>query len=70
MKFDPEQKGLPVGQLQKGWSGAYLKKHPEAKDLIYQALGALADRQFGELTLATSNNRGGFRYRWVMPVTL
>ena len=38
-KLDPGQKGIPVGQLTKGWNGAYLKKHPETKDLIYQALG-------------------------------
>jgi len=69
MKYDPDQKGLPVGQLQRGWSGTYLKKHPETKDLIYQALGALSDRGLGELTTASSNNHGGFRYRWIQPVT-
>ena len=68
-KLDPEQKGIPVGQLQKGWNGAYLKKHPETKDLIYQALGALSDRGLGELTLSSGNNRG-FRYRWIKPVVV
>lgn len=68
MKYDPEQKGLAVGQLQRGWNGDYLKKHPQTKDLIYQALGALADRGLGELTLTSSNNHGGFRYRWTQPV--
>lgn len=67
MKLDPDQKGLPVGQLQKGWNGAYLKKHPETKDLIYQALGALADRDLGELSQGVSNN-SGFRYRWMKEV--
>jgi len=70
MKYDPDQKGLPVGQLQRGWNGTYLKKHPETKDLIYQALGALSDRGMGELTMASSNNHGGFRYRWIQPITV
>jgi len=68
-KLDPDQKGLPVGQLTKGWGGGWLRKHPEAKDQIYQALGALSDRGLGELSLS-KGNRGGFRYRWIAPVTL
>ena len=68
-KLDPDQKGIPVGQLTKGWNGAYLKKHPETKDLIYQALGALSDRGLGELMLS-SGNRQGFRYRWIEPVAV
>jgi hypothetical protein len=68
MKMDPEQKGIPVGQLTKAWNGAHLKKHPETKDHIYQALGALSDRNLGELLPGGSHNGGGFRYRWITPV--
>jgi hypothetical protein len=68
MKMDPDQEGIPVGQLTKAWSGAHLKKHPETKDHIYQALGALSDRNLGELLPGGSHNGGGFRYRWITPV--
>ena len=68
MKLDPDQKGLPLGQLQRGWSGAYLKKYPNIKDLLYQAVGALADRGLGELQHGDSNN-SGLRYRWIREVT-
>lgn len=68
MKMDPDQRGIPVGQLTKAWNGAYLKKHPETKDHIYQALGALSDRNLGELIPGGSHNSGGFRYRWLTPV--
>ena len=59
-----------MGQLTKAWSGSYMKKHPETKDLIYQALGALSDRGLGELKLSTSNRGHGFTYRWEKPVTI
>ncbi|WP_413746099.1 DUF3987 domain-containing protein [Synechococcus sp. MIT S9507] len=68
MKFDPDQKGLPLGQLQRGWNGAYLKKNPNIKDQLYQAVGALADRGLGELQHGDSNN-SGLRYRWIREVT-
>ena len=68
MKFDPDQKGLPLGQLQRGWNGAFLKKNPGIKDQIYQAVGALADRELGEI-LHGESNKPGLRYRWTREVT-
>jgi hypothetical protein len=67
MKADPDQEGMKFSELFKAWNNND-RKDPNLRDLVVQAVSALADRDYGQLQPSKSN-RGGLRYRWLKPLT-